>query len=244
MKGYKFQVQATISAILCACILCLTHLNWVNGLMMASPDKIKTWFPHLGSTWLSIRFLVRPSAAIILGVSVLYLLLPFFNRLRISTANNKDQILNALRYCTGALRKTILFASYTTGAAILFFIVLNLLSLLFLHEDDKFQDYSTQLHKVINPKAYQPPHPALNIDTGYMEENIADNIRYTYLSSREFDYYPRLEEVHSSPYQSKHINIQKGNADLPNRVTLATGCLSKKTIFCFGGSTTFWNLSF
>jgi hypothetical protein len=209
---------------------------------MASPDKIKIWFPHLGSTWLSIRFLLRPSAAIILGIAILYLLLHFFNRLRVSSTNNKDQILNALRYCISDLRKTILFTSYTIGAIVLFFIVLNLLSLLFLHEDDKFQDYSTQLHKVINPKAYHPPHPALNLDKAYMEENIVDNIRYTYLSSREFDYYPRLEEVHSSPYQSKHLNIQKGNADLPNRVTLAAECLSKKTIFCFGGSTTFGTL--
>jgi hypothetical protein len=136
-----------------------------------------------------------------------------------------------------------LFFLYTTGAVLSLFVLLNFASLLFLNEKElKLQDYSKELHHVMNESAYYPPHPKINLEKSYMEENIADNIRYTYMSRSEFDYYPRLEVVHSSPYISRHINVIKGINDLPNRATLTLSYLPKKILYCFGGSTTFGTL--
>jgi hypothetical protein len=127
------------------------------------------------------------------------------------------------------------------GASVFLLALLNLLASVLIKEKDTRQAYYNQVLSLTNRSAYFHQASRVSLSAGYIEENIRDNINYTYLPNGEFDYYPRLEDIHS-PYQSEHINVVKTRGDLPCRMTLTIDTTATKLIYCFGGSTTFGTL--
>ena len=130
-----------------------------------------------------------------------------------------------------------------TTLLILFFI--NLGCFIYLKFNESNSDFNS-ISK-INFSAYINNNYEVSVDSQYVFEVLKDYQNYLSQNNSKLQYYPSFE-YSSRPYQSKHINIIKSKDDYNQSITLPYNKLKRidsiKTIFCFGGSTTYgWFVS-
>jgi hypothetical protein len=105
MKPFNYRIWKVILAVIAICLLCTTYLGWLKGMLLAPPDKIRSWFPHFGNIWL----FVRPFTIVVSLICALYLLLLVFKLLKEYLVSNKKPIFQFISTLGNVLRKIVLF---------------------------------------------------------------------------------------------------------------------------------------
>lgn len=121
---------------------------------------------------------------------------------------------------------------------VLFFFLINLAAHTILLTNSKKDYFNEVIERHIITEGFKTNNYDLDISDNYIINNVKDMVSFNHLSYNEFMYYPYIENVHSN-FSSKNINIITLNNDLPKRKSLNHNCNVEKSIYCFGGSTTF-----
>lgn len=214
-----------------------TYADWPNGMIISNHEKILLWFPRFGIIWIKIRTKLRGALLFLTLIGFLGYLWENRQFLLNSFHSKKDSIKSLILYFFYLVK--VLF--YNVGAVVSIIFIINLILYLNLEDNTGQNEYVQHLHNLVNKNAYYPKNSVVILDTGYVRENIIDNVVYTFFSNGEFGYYPRIENLHK-PVSLKNIHVVKEDNDLPFRITYKLSKTPKKVIYCFGGSTTFGTL--
>lgn len=101
------------------------------------------------------------------------------------------------------------------------------------------------LENIIQEDAYYDSNNIVSLDNNYINDILKDNTLYSLQKGGDYTYYPIVEFL-KSIFTSENINIIQPDNDVPQRLVKRNFDKNRddfdKSIYCFGGSTTFGDL--